>query len=64
MVLLPVALKNLLVLQFGWPVDIAAHFEFIIIGGLIIFFLIVETHGLAQLWNLLKQKLRIWPFPY
>ena len=64
MVLLPVALKNLLVLQFGWPVDIAAHFEFIIIGGLIIFFLIVEPHGLAQLWNLLKQKLRIWPFPY
>ena len=39
-------------------------FEFIIIGGLIIFFLIVEPHGLAQLWNLLKQKLRIWPFPY
>ena len=64
MVLLPVALKNLLVLQFGWSVDIAAHFEFIIIGGLIIFFLIVEPHGLAQLWNLLKQKLRIWPFPY
>ena len=47
MVLLPVALKNLLVLQFGWPVDIAAHFEFIIIGGLIIFFLIVEPHGLT-----------------
>ena len=64
MVLMPVALKNLLVLQFGWSVDIAAHFEFIIIGGLIIFFLIVEPHGLAQLWNLLKQKLRIWPFPY
>ena len=64
MVLLPVALKNLLVLQFGWSVDIAAHFEFIIIGGLIIFFLIVEPHGLAQLWNLLKQKLRMWPFPY
>ena len=59
-----VALKNLLVLQFGWSVDIAAHFEFIIIGGLIVFFLIVEPHGLAQLWNLLKQKLRIWPFPY
>ena len=37
MVLLPVALKNLLVLQFGWSVDIAAHFEFIIIGGLLFF---------------------------
>ena len=64
MVLMPVILKNLLVTQLGWATDIAAHFEFIIIGGLIVFFLIVEPHGLAQLWNLLKQKLRLWPFPY
>jgi branched-chain amino acid transport system permease protein len=64
MVLMPVVLKNLLVTQLGWATDIAAHFEFIIIGGLIVFFLIVEPHGLAQLWNLLKQKLRLWPFPY
>jgi branched-chain amino acid transport system permease protein len=38
--------------------------NFMIIGGLIIFFLIVEPHGLARLWALAKQKLRLWPFPY
>lgn len=37
---------------------------FMIIGGLIIFFLIVEPHGLARLWQIFKQKLRVWPFPY
>lgn len=40
------------------------HINFMIIGGLIIFFLIVEPHGLARLWSLVKQKLRVWPFPY
>jgi branched-chain amino acid transport system permease protein len=33
-------------------------------GALIIFFLIVEPHGLARLWSLGKEKLRVWPFPY
>jgi branched-chain amino acid transport system permease protein len=36
----------------------------ITIGALIIFFLIVEPHGLARLWSVAKQKLRVWPFPY
>lgn len=49
-------------------VDISAatveHFNFMIIGGLIIFFLIVEPHGLARLWQIGKEKLRRWPFPY
>jgi branched-chain amino acid transport system permease protein len=36
----------------------------IAIGALIIFFLIVEPHGLARLWSVAKQKLRVWPFPY
>ncbi len=40
------------------------HINFMIIGSLIIFFLIVEPHGLARLWSLAKQKLRVWPFPY
>ncbi|MEJ1160005.1 branched-chain amino acid ABC transporter permease [Prosthecomicrobium sp. N25] len=35
-----------------------------IVGALIIFFLIVEPHGLARLWQIGKQKLRVWPFPY
>lgn len=64
LVLMPVFLKNVLVGTMGWPTDIAAQFEYIIIGALIIFFLIVEPHGLARLWALAKQKLRLWPFPY
>jgi branched-chain amino acid transport system permease protein len=40
------------------------HIIFMMIGGLIIFFLIVEPHGLARLWQIAKEKLRTWPFPY
>ena len=36
----------------------------ILIGVLIVVFLIMEPHGLARLWAILKQKLRVWPFPY
>lgn len=64
MVLLPVLLKNIMVGQLGWATDIAAHFEFVIVGFLIIFFLIVEPHGLAMLWRIVKEKLRLWPFPH
>ncbi len=41
-----------------------AHAELMIFGGLIVWFLIVEPHGLARLWSVGKQKLRLWPFPY
>ena len=40
------------------------HLTFMVTGALIIFFLIVEPHGLARLWQIAKQKLRVWPFPY
>jgi len=40
------------------------HLSFIIVGVLVIFFLIVEPHGLARLWQTAKQKLRVWPYPY
>ena len=40
------------------------HLTFMILGALIIFFLIVEPSGLARLWQIGKQKLRVWPFPY
>jgi branched-chain amino acid transport system permease protein len=40
------------------------HLQFMIVGALIIFFLVVEPHGLARLWQIGKQKLRVWPFPY
>ncbi|MGQ4807818.1 hypothetical protein NKDENANG_01179 [Candidatus Entotheonellaceae bacterium PAL068K] len=46
------------------PVDLAKELEAIIFGGLIIAFLIVEPHGLARLWQIGKEKLRRWPFPY
>lgn len=41
-----------------------AHAELMIFGGLIVWFLIVEPHGLAKLWATFKQKLRLWPFPH
>ena len=64
LVLLPVLLKNVLVTGLGWPTDLAAHLEFIIVGFLLIVFLIVEPHGIAQLWRVAKEKLRLWPFPH
>ena len=35
-----------------------------VFGALIMFFLIVEPHGLARLWQIGKGKLRLWPFPH
>ncbi|GGE06543.1 amino acid/amide ABC transporter membrane protein 2, HAAT family [Gemmobacter megaterium] len=64
LVLLPVFLKNVLVGMLGWPTDLAAHIELMIIGALIVTFLILEPHGLAQLWRVTKEKLRLWPFPH
>jgi branched-chain amino acid transport system permease protein len=50
----------------GIPVHAATveHITFMTVGALIIFFLIVEPNGLARLWQIAKQKLRVWPFPY
>jgi branched-chain amino acid transport system permease protein len=48
----------------GIGADMIEHLRFMITGALIIFFLIVEPHGLARLWQIGKQKLRVWPFPY
>jgi branched-chain amino acid transport system permease protein len=50
----------------GIPLSTAmiSHLEFMIFGAMIIFFLIVEPHGLARLWAIAKEKLRLWPFPY
>ena len=41
-----------------------SNLELMVFGGLIIFFLIVEPHGLARLWQITKEKLRLWPFPH
>lgn len=63
--ILPVLLRALPE-TFGIAIGAATveHLTFMIVGALIIFFLIVEPHGLARLWQIGKQKLRTWPFPY
>jgi branched-chain amino acid transport system permease protein len=50
----------------GLPVRAATveHLTFITVGALIIGFLVLEPMGLARLWQVGKQKLRVWPFPY
>ena len=63
-VLTPIVLTNVMVYGFGFEAVTAKHFEFIFFGGLIIFFLIVEPHGIARLWQIAKEKLRLWPFPH
>jgi branched-chain amino acid transport system permease protein len=59
------------IMKFGLPAlgvpmsgATAEHVTFMLVGALIILFLIVEPHGLARLWQIGKQKLRTWPFPY
>jgi branched-chain amino acid transport system permease protein len=64
LVVLPVVLKIVGVDWLGWPTDMVAHLQLIIVGALIIIFLIAEPHGLAQLWRVAKEKLRLWPFPH
>jgi branched-chain amino acid transport system permease protein len=46
------------------PASISSNLQLIVFGSLIIFFLIVEPHGLARLWQITKEKLRLWPFPH
>jgi len=68
-VLLPIALNQFLPVLADWThVDIStagiSHAELMVFGALIVWFLIVEPHGLAKLWSTGKQKLRLWPFPH
>jgi branched-chain amino acid transport system permease protein len=68
-VVLPIFLNQFLPVLaglFGMSISTAgiSHAELMIFGGLIVWFLIVEPHGLAKLWSTGKQKLRLWPFPH
>ncbi len=64
-VLLPIFLNNaMLTIDPTISTALVSHIEFMIFGALIVFFLIVEPHGLARLWQIAKEKLRLWPFPY
>ncbi len=64
-IVVPVVL-NQIPSWFGIPLSTAliTHLEFMIFGALIVFFLIAEPHGLARLWSVGKEKLRLWPFPH
>lgn len=62
-VLLPVLL-NIMAHSLSLPNSVASNLELMVFGALIIFFLIVEPHGLARLWQIGKEKLRLWPFPH
>ena len=62
-VLLPVVL-SVIVHYTGLPNSVTSNLELMVFGALIIFFLIVEPHGLARLWQIGKEKLRLWPFPH
>ena len=68
-VVLPIVLNQMLpVIGGAVGLDIStagiSHAELMIFGALIVWFLIVEPHGLAKLWSIGKQKLRLWPFPH
>ncbi len=64
-ILVPIFLTNLPhLLGVGMSTALQKQIELMIFGGLIIFFLIVEPHGLARLWQITKEKLRLWPFPH
>ncbi len=62
-VLLPTVL-SIVVHYTGLPNSVTSNLELMVFGALIIFFLIVEPHGLARLWQIGKEKLRLWPFPH
>jgi branched-chain amino acid transport system permease protein len=67
--LLPIFLEVLLTfLADGFNLNLApgtiSMVQLLAFGALIIFFLIVEPLGLARLWQIAKEKLRLWPFPH
>jgi branched-chain amino acid transport system permease protein len=65
MVLMPIFINQfMLFFMERVPSDLRANSEAIVFGGLIIFFLIVEPYGMARLWQTIKNKMRLWPFPY
>jgi branched-chain amino acid transport system permease protein len=68
-VLLPILLDQLLpamgqLVGLTFDTAVVAHVVSMIFGALIVFFLIAEPHGLARLWAIAKEKLRLWPFPH
>ena len=59
--LLPILLDNVLpalaaLLHLPFTNAAVSHVQLMVFGGLIIFFLIVEPHGLARLWQIGKES--------
>ncbi len=63
--ILPIVLR-LIPESLGLPLHPATieQLRFLVVGIFIIVFLVLEPNGLARLWQIGKQKLRVWPFPY
>jgi branched-chain amino acid transport system permease protein len=59
-----VALPTAEAMGFTPPPGAISNLTLILFGSLIVFFLIVEPNGLARLWQIGKEKLRLWPFPH
>jgi branched-chain amino acid transport system permease protein len=62
--LMPIFLNIFFHTVFGKAVDatITSALEQVIFGAIIIVFLIFEPLGFARLWQLTKERLRLWPF--
>jgi len=63
--IVPVLVKNTPdMIGIDIPSYVAEHIQFMVYGGSIVAILILEPNGLARLWSIMKEKLRLWPFPY
>ena len=60
----PIILKELGKSWFGINAPVMENVSLVAIGVMIVVILIAEPHGMARLWQIVKQKLRIWPFPH
>lgn len=64
LVLMPLGLRLLFIDGLGTTAVHAQHAQIVILGVLIIVFLIFEPHGFARIWQTIKEKLRLWPYPH
>ena len=67
MTLVPEILKNtlgLLAHQFPNAMSYLFPMQEVVFGLLIVVFLVLEPHGLAEIWRRLKDYFRLWPFEH
>jgi branched-chain amino acid transport system permease protein len=63
--LIPILMNLVATAISGQAIDasVVAHLEHVLYGVLIIWLLIVEPRGLVRLYQIGKEKMRLWPFP-